>query len=243
MAGGDDEIFAVNLDPLLLMAALHFALAIVLPAMLRVPAATLIVSALLYVTSHLMDWYIPAYPAGQVYFNPMNWQFLFVIGVWWGAKRSEAAAKFFNSKRLMLLASGYLLFSFFIALGWRIHSLEAYVPQPLFRLIYPIDKGHLDILRLLHFFALVLVVKRLLPVDFLHSSLYFVRSVLLCGEHPLVAYCTSVLLSFASHAFLRMAWNNLLTQVLVTVGGIAVMTTIAARLAHPDSSTHQASAF
>ncbi|MDU1695381.1 MAG: OpgC domain-containing protein, partial [Bradyrhizobium sp.] len=56
------------------------------------------------------------------------------------------------------------------------------------------------------------------------------------GEHPLAVYCASVLLSFAGHAFLRMAWNNLLTQALVTLGGIVIMTGIAAKLAHLNQS-------
>lgn len=226
----------VNLDPLLLMVTLHFALAVVLPGILRYPAATLIASGLLYVTSHVLDWYISAYPAGQVYFNPMNWQFLYVIGVWWGAKPADAAPHYRELPFWMFLAIGYLVFSLFIALGWQIHSLEAYVPAPIFRLIYPIDKGHMDVLRLLHFFALVVVVRRLLPADFPDRWQPFVRPVLRCGEQPLAVYCASVLLSFAGHALLRMTWNNVMTQALVTVGGIAIMTGIAIRLARLNHS-------
>ena len=226
----------VNLDPLLLMITLHFALVVVLLGILRYPAATLMASALLYVTSHLLDWYIAAYPAGQVYFNPMNWQFLYVIGVWWGAKPAHAALRYLDLKLWMLLAVGYVAFSFFIALGWQFHSLEAYVPAPIFRLIYPIDKGHMDILRLLHFFALASVIRKVLPADVPDRWQHYLRPVLWCGEHPLAVYCASVLLSFAGHAFLRMAWNNLLTQALVTLGGIVIMTGIAARLAHLNQS-------
>lgn len=52
-----------------------------------------------------------------------------------------------------------MLFSFFITLGWHFHSLEAYVPAAIVRMIYPIDKSDLDILRLLHFLW------RMLPCD------------------------------------------------------------------------------
>ena len=50
----------VDLDPLLLMAILHFGLVLILPVMVRWPTPTLIASALLYVVSHWLDWSISA---------------------------------------------------------------------------------------------------------------------------------------------------------------------------------------
>lgn len=58
----------VNLDPLLLMVTLHFALMIILPAVMRWPAVVLTASAALYCVAHLFDLY--TYPRGQIYFNP-----------------------------------------------------------------------------------------------------------------------------------------------------------------------------
>jgi len=48
-------------------------------------------------------------------------------------------------------------------LGWQFHVLESYVPPALSRLIYPIDKGNLDILRLAHFLSLALLCWHVLP--------------------------------------------------------------------------------
>ena len=62
----------VNLDPLLLMVVLHFALVVILPAMIRFPNLALAASAALYFAAHRLDWSIPAYPRWEIYFNPLN---------------------------------------------------------------------------------------------------------------------------------------------------------------------------
>jgi len=221
----------VNLDPLLLMAILHFGLVLVLPAMIRWPTPTLIASALLYFVSHWLDWSLPAYPGGVIYFNPLDWQLLYVIGMWWGMKSAPEKPGVLKSRILVSLAGIYLSFSFFITLGWHFHSLEAYVPRVIVRMIYPIDKGDLDILRLLHFLALALLCWRILPCDLPLLRTRLLRPLVQCGEYSLVIYCISVLLSFAAHAILNLGWNDLVSQTLVSVAGIAVMAATAVVLA------------
>ena len=221
----------VNLDPLLLMAILHFGLVLVLPAMIRWPTPTLIASTALYLVSHWLDWSLPAYPRGVIYFNPLDWQLLYVIGMWWGMKSAREKPSVLKSRVLVSLAAIYLLFSFFITLGWHFHSLEAYVPQVFVRAIYPIDKGDLDILRLLHFLALALLCWRLLPCDLPLLRTRLLRPLVQCGEYSLVIYCISVLLSFAAHAILNLGWNDLVSQTLVSIAGIAVMAVTAVVLA------------
>lgn len=224
----------VNLDPLLLMVILHFGLVLILPAMIGWPTLTLIGSALLYFLSHWFDWSIPAYPRGVIYFNPLDWQLLYVIGMWWGIKPAKEQPRILRSRFLVGVAAIYLLFSFFITLGWSFHSLEAYVPAVIARLIYPIDKGNLDILRLLHFLALALLCWRLLPCNPSALRSRFLRPLVQCGEYSLAIYCISVLLSFVAHAILSMGWNNLVSQTLVSVAGIAIMAAIAGLLARID---------
>jgi hypothetical protein len=224
----------VNLDPLLLMVILHFGLVLILPAMIRWPTPTLIASALLYFVSHWLDWSIPAYPRGVIYFNPLDWQLLYVIGMWWGMEPTKQRPTFLKSRLLAVLAAVYLLFSLFITLGWHFHSLEAYVPAAIVRTIYPIDKGDLDILRILHFLALALLCWRLLPCNLSVLRTRFLRPLVRCGEYSLAIYCVSVLLSFAGHAILNAGWNNLASQSLVSVAGIVIMATIAVLLARFD---------
>lgn len=224
----------VNLDPLLLMVILHFALILILPLVIGAWKLALTASIALYVLAHLFDWYIPAFPGGQLYFNPLNWQLLFVIGVWWGANRGDWQLAILNSRPLAVLAASYLLFAFVITLGWRIHAIEDHVPGWLSRLIYPIDKTNLDILRLLHFAALALLCWRLLPSNAGVLKARALLPLIRCGEHSLAIYCISVLLSFAAHAVLNMGWNGLALQTLVTLAGLALMSAIAALLAVID---------
>ena len=54
------------------------------------------------------------------------------------------------------------------------------------------------------------------------------------GVATLPMCCASVLLSFAAHAILRMGWNGLTSQTLVSTGGIASMAAISALLARSD---------
>jgi len=221
----------VNLDPLLLMVILHFGLVLLLPPMTRWPASVLTASAALYFLAHWFDWSIPAYPRGVIYFNPLDWQLLYVIGIWWGMKHANEKPGILRSPLLAGVAAIYLLFSLFITLGWHFHSLEAYVPAAIVRMIYPIDKGDLDILRLLHFLALALLCWRLLPCNLPALRMRFFRPLVQCGEYSLVIYCVSVLLSFAAHAILNIGPNNLASQTLVSLAGIAIMAVFAGLLA------------
>lgn len=230
----------VNLDPLLLMVILHFGLIIVLPVMTRWSNPVLIASAALYFVSHWLDWSIPAYPRGVIYFNPLDWQLLYVMGIWWGMKHAGERPAILGSRPLASLAAIYVLFSFFITLGWHFHSLEAYVPALVVRAIYPIDKGDLDVLRLLHFLALALLCWRLLPCNLPVLRTRLLRPLVQCGEYSLAVYCVGVLLSFAAHAILSTSWNNSVSQTAVSAAGIAIMVGTAAVLARIDraSSVH-----
>jgi hypothetical protein len=224
----------VNLDPLLLMVILHFALILVLPLTIGAWPLALTGSVALYVLAHRFDWYIPAYPRGQLYFNPLNWQLLFVIGIWWGANRGDWQLAILRSRALAALAASYVLFSFVITLGWQIHAIEDYVPGWLSRLIYPIDKTNLDILRLLHFAALALLCWRLLPSNASILKATALRPLIRCGEYSLAIYCASVLLSLAAHAVLSEGWNSLASQTLVTLMGLGLMSGMAVLLAAID---------
>ena len=224
----------VNLDPLLLMVMLHFALVLILPAMILSPTLTLIASALLYSASHGFDWSISAYPKGLIYFNPLDWQLLYVIGMWCGVKPADEQPRFLKSPVLAGAAVIYLSLSLFITLGWQFHALEAYVPTALADLIYPIEKSDLDPLRLIHFLALALLCWQLLPIDLPVLGARFLRPIVRCGEYSLAIYCISVLLSFAAHAILSMGWDGLALQTLFSAAGIAILAAAASFFAGID---------
>jgi hypothetical protein len=224
----------VNLDPLLLMVTLHFGLLLILPAMILWPSLALIASALLYCASHWLDWSISAYPKGVIFFNPLDWQLLYVIGMWWGMSPAAKQPRVLKSPFLAGAAVVYLLFSLFITMGWRFHALEAYVPTVIADLIYPIEKGDLDILRLVHFLAIALLCWRLLPVDVPALRGCLLRPLVQCGEYSLAIYCMSVLLSFAAHALLSTSGNGPVLQILFSAAGIAILATAANFFARID---------
>ncbi len=228
----------VNLDPLLLMVILHFGLVLMLPAMILRPHLTLIASALLYSASHWLDWSISAYPKGAIFFNPLDWQLLYVIGMWWAVTPAKEQHRIFKSPVLAGLAVIYLLFSLFITLSWSFHSLEAYVPTVIANFIYPIDKGDLDVLRLIHFLAIALLCWRLLPGDLPVLRTRFVRPLVQCGEYSLAIYCIGVLLSFAAHAILTMSGNSLALQTLLGAAGLAILAMAANVCANIDRTGH-----
>jgi hypothetical protein len=70
----------VDTDILLTFVLLHIAFPGVLWVMTRAPAVMLGASFLLYMMVQVFSWHVPAWPTGELYFNPFAWQFLFVIG-------------------------------------------------------------------------------------------------------------------------------------------------------------------
>jgi divalent metal cation (Fe/Co/Zn/Cd) transporter len=64
-------------------------------------------------------------------------------------------------------------------------------------------------------------------------------AILVGCECSLAVYCVSVLLSFAAHMMLSMGWNNLASQTLISVAGIAIMAAIATQLAKLNVDRYQ----
>jgi hypothetical protein len=224
----------VNIDALSLMVVLHLALAVVLPLMVRRPTIVLIASAALYVASHWFDWSIPAYPRGFIYFNPLDWQLLYVIAVWWALTGKEHFQSLEASRALSLSCAAFLLFALIITLGWRYPALKALDPQWLSDLIYPIEKSDLAVLRLLHFLALAFVCWHIIPSNHAVLQSRWLRPLIQCGEHSLMIFCASVLLSFAAHFVLVQISSGLAAQILVATGGILIMSASAALLSRLD---------
>jgi hypothetical protein len=220
----------VNIDALTLMVVLHLALAAVLPLMIRRPTTVLIGSAALYLAAHLFDWSIPAYPRGYIYFNPLDWQLLYVIAVWWALTGRDHLRSLEASRALSIVCAAFLIFALIVTLGWQYPALKRLDPQWLSDLIYPIEKSDLAALRLLHFLALAFMCWHVIPSNHTVLQSRLLRPMVQCGEHSLAIFCASVLLSFAAHFILVQVSNDFVTQSLVAAGGIAAMCALAALL-------------
>jgi hypothetical protein len=218
----------VNMDVLPLYIVLLFWFSPILWLLLRAPSLALIASAGLYAMAWMFEWNIPAYPQGTWAFNPFAWQMLFVFGAWCALGGAKRLGHWVTSPVVIGLAILYLLFAFAIAMTWYLPWLGPYVPKVIGEAIYPIDKTNLDVLRILHFLSLAVITVWLVPRDWplLRSRLCW--PAITCGQHSLEIFCLGVFLSFAGHFVFTEVSNRVLTHVMVSAAGIAIMVGAAA---------------
>ena len=213
----------VNMDILLTFVILHLTFPGLLWLMTRSATMTLGLSFLLYLMVQIFSWHVPAWPRGELYFNPFAWQFLFVIGTWCAYEGTAKLRPILQSRSLLVLAIVYLAFSLVVALSWQFKTLEGLIPTGVTNLIYPIYKSHLAPVPLMHFLSLALVVSRLTPPEWHGRMRPLMMAMIRCGENSLSMYCLGVLLSFIAHVVLIDISGGFVTQFAVSISGIAVM--------------------
>jgi hypothetical protein len=186
--------------------------------------AALVPSALVYLAVQVFDLNLPSYPPGNDWtFNPLAWQLLFILGAVLGRGQTRTSER----ARLveiaywpsLVIAAAILV----IRLSWTFHGLWDAVPALLLRYLWPINKSNLSPLRLVSFFAVVMLVARWVApqAGFLRSAA--ARPLVLCGRHSLEIFCLSILLSVLGH-FLMSEFNAGFTmQFAVNIVGIATM--------------------
>jgi hypothetical protein len=218
----------VNLDVLPLYISLVLASPLILWCLVRRPNLTLAASAVLYVLARWFDWNLASYPPGTTwYFNPFAWQLMFVFAAWCGVG-GAAKLQFVIQSRLALVAAvAWILFALLIVMTWHSAFLESLVPKWMIKLIYPIDKTDLDMLRFTHFLALALVVTRYLPRNWGPLTSKWLRPVILCGQHSLPIFCFGVFLSFGAHWILMQYTRGVWEQLVVSGAGILIMIALA----------------
>jgi hypothetical protein len=213
-----------NMDVLPLYIVLLGAFPPLLWLLHRWPLRVLAASGAVYLIAGQLNWNFPGYPPGKPwFFNPLCWQFLFLLGAWCGTRRDVMARLAPYDKVVWPAAIGYLAFALFIVATWRYDPIGRFVPDALERWMYPIDKTNMDVLRLAHYLAMAYVVARITPMDarFLHSSP--AQLVLVCGRHSLQVFCLGIFLSFTGHFLLVEVNGSLAAQIGVSALGIALM--------------------
>jgi hypothetical protein len=213
----------VNMDVLPLYIVLLLWFAPILWLLLRAPSLALLVSAALYTAMWMFDWNFAAYPSGTWAFNPYAWQLLFVFGAWCALGGAQRLARWIHSKVLIGLAIAYLAFAFSIAMTWYFPRFGVFVPKFVGEAIYPIDKTNLDVLRILHFLSLAVIIVSLVPNDWPALKSRWLWPAIVCGQHSLGIFCLGVFLSFAGHFVFTEVSNTVLTNVVVSISGIAIM--------------------
>jgi len=218
----------VNLDVLPLFISLVIVAPFVLWAMVRRPNLTLLGSVILYVLARTFDWNFASYPPGTTwYFNPFAWHLMFFFAAWCGIGGAAKIWPIIQSRAAFIIAIVWIAFAFLIVMSWHIAFLDAMVPKWMIKLIYPIDKTDLDMLRFTHFLALATIVSRYVPRNWAALKSKWLRPLILCGQHSLPLFCFGVFLSFAAHWILTQYTKGVWEQLVVSIGGILVMVAIA----------------
>jgi len=216
-----------GLDVLPLYIVLVFACPAILWALVRRPGWTLLGAGLLYLMARKFDWNLPAFPAGQWFFNPFAWQLLFVFGVWCALGGAEKLRPLIHSPTARAAAVIYLLFAFLIVMTWHVPQWAHLVPKWLAYVMYPIDKSNLHILRLIHFLALAAITIQFVPANTWLLQRPVLQPIILCGQHSLALFCFGIFLSLAGHIILVEISNTVGVQLLVSVAGLVIMSAAA----------------
>ena len=214
----------VNLDVLPLYITLIAAAPFILWALVRRPNWTLLGSVILYVLARWFDWNFASYPPGTTwYFNPFAWQLMFVFAAWCGVGGVAKLWPVIQSRAALILAIAWIVFAFLIVMTWHVAFLDAMVPKWMIKLIYPIDKTDLDMLRFTHFLALALIVSRYFPRKSEILASKWLRPMIMCGQHSLPIFCFGVFLSFGAHWILMQYTRGVWEQLVVSGAGILIM--------------------
>ena len=224
-----------NLDILPLYIVLLFAFPFVQYALRILPMATLFASFALYLAARFLDWNLPTSIAGiGWFFNPFAWQLLFFVGAVCAIapERWRPVVKW--RPWLGMLAIVYVCFSTVIATSWQIDwfgdAVAAVMPPAWTQWMYPIDKTNMDVLRLIHFFALAYLFAHYVKPSAAFLRQVWARPLIACGRQSLYVFCLGIFLSFAAHFVLVQFNARLPMQVAVSVIGIAAMTALATLL-------------
>jgi hypothetical protein len=218
---------ALNLDVLQLYTILMLFFPPVLWMMVRKPGLTIAASVTLYFSARAFDWNLSSYPDGDWYFNPFCWQLLFVFGAWAALYRTHNTHPFLKSSIALYLAIAYLIFALVMTVAGRFPAFGQPFPVWLFDAFNPNDKENLAPYRMLHFAVAVFVATRFIAKDWHGLKWPIFDPLVKCGEQSLAVFCVGVFLSFIGHFTLMISSGSVMTQILVSATGIAIMTLVA----------------
>jgi hypothetical protein len=238
--------FKPNLmDPLPLYIVLLAGLPLVLPLLLRKTWVVVGLSMTVYLLAPWMGWNLRAIADGVWYFNPVTWQFLFILGGAAAVQAGQARAPDTRPLRrqpLFIAAAAYALLAGVITLSWRWpHLHDAWMPAIVSNMLYPISKTDLSPVRLVHFLALAYVTAKLLPGRAWTQN-WLAQQSCRMGRYSLEVFCLGVLLAPLAdmlNAQVEDAWPMRVFSALL---GLLLMAALAAWLEfikNLDASRHR----
>ncbi len=198
-------------------------------------------SAGLYVAARLFGWNLPSWTGGGWYFNPLTWQFLFVIGAILSRRPPPLPVdrRVIDVAAAAVVAAGLVL----VWLVWPSDAVSAQVPRVLVRAVLLVDKEGLHPMRLASILALTWLVVRLVPIGAGWLRSRVAAPFILCGQHSLPVFCVGVFLSFLGRLAMesqggwwpmQVAVNGSGAALLVGVGALAAWFRDKGRAPRPD---------
>lgn len=210
---------------------LYFVLIGLLPLLLMVAARSmgvaLVLSAALYTAAGLTGTNFPTYPlpAGW-FFNPLSWQFLFVLGFALGARRLRTGHAFPYHRGLWWAAAAYLALGLVVMQGTGLPP-SGWLPLPDF-LSVP-EKQFLSVPRLLHVLALCYVVAHSAPQRWARS-LSALHPLSMLGRHSLPVFCTGLVVSITGVALKNTGFDGALFDIAYVSAGVGTQVLVAGLL-------------
>ena len=184
----------------------------------------LIPSFVLYVIVQATNLTVPAYPEGQVwFFNPLAWQFLFIAGAALGLPDQRKWRWRQWQRAVVPAAVTVIALGFVIKSTWIIHGLWEPFPAVLLKELWPLDKSTLSPIRLIAFFAMVVVVAAMIPPEARFLRSMPAKPLVVCGQQSLEIFCLGILLSALGHFVLSEYDSAIPIQLGVNLAGILAM--------------------
>lgn len=154
------------------------------------------------------------------FFNPFAWQFLFILGAVFGHPANKGRFAFLDNRWLFYAATAFAIPVTVIQLSdvlsqhmWWLPSLR---PNTVL-----LDKTTLGPLRLISFFALAVIARRVLPACGVLSANPAALAVIRCGRFSLQVFSAGALLASLTVVSMLLSGGNVLVQTLVCIAGVA----------------------
>lgn len=181
----------LNILPMYVVLLGVFAFALPL---LRMPALLLGLSGAAYVATRSTGYNLPSWTGGGWYFNPIAWQFLFMIGavLSYSGVRPRGPRLLYDVAATAIVLFGVLL----LWLVWPYPDIETRMPAAAARILLSVDKEGLHPMRLLSILALTWLVARVVPAGAQWLRSRAAAPFVLCGQHSLPVFCAGIFLSF-----------------------------------------------
>ncbi len=215
----------MDILPLYIVMLLWFAL--LLPLLAR-PALMLAASFAPWLVVRVTHVNLPT-STGVWFFNPLAWQFLFIIGAVLGnatdAQRDRLlAGRWYLTLGAVLVA----LAGLFVSAAWRIPAVPDMLPPIVNDMLGRIDKTGLHPARLLHFLAIAYLASRLIPRDSRFPLHPLALPFTLCGQHGLMVFSVGIFLSFLGRLVMQEIDASFAIQLAIAAVGWGLCVLLAA---------------